>query len=191
MNTCPRSERLVALLHDGELDNPLRREVASHVAGCVVCTRTLTALGRVQELVVQAVSEQLEESDFSNFWEGVVSRIDQQAAPSWRLWLQLWRERLRPAWSPGAPVWAATTAALLIATFLAFYPPAREGLPPPHDSASPMGAADDQLAANYHVPTNDQAQIESLSSTATVFLWNEPESNATVIWVGDDEGDRP
>ena len=64
MNICPRSERVVALLHDSELDSPLRREVASHVAGCVVCTRTLAAFERVQELVVQAVSEQLEESDF-------------------------------------------------------------------------------------------------------------------------------
>ena len=33
---------------------------------------------------------------------------------------------------------------------------------------------------------NDQAQIESLSSGATVFLWNEPANNTTVIWVGDD-----
>ena len=180
MNTCPRSERVVALFHDDELDSPLRREVASHVAGCVVCTRTLAALERVQELVVQAVGEQLEESDFSNFWEGVASRIDQQAPPSWRLWLQLWRERLRPAWSPGAPVWAATTAALLVTTFLVFYPPAKDGPPPLHDPAPTVLAA------------NDQAQIESLSSTATVFLWNEQEGNATVIWVGDEyEGDRP
>jgi anti-sigma factor RsiW len=181
MNTCPRSERLVALLHDGELDNPLRREVASHIAGCVVCTRTLAALDRVQELVVQAVSEQLEESDFANFWEGVVSKIDQQAPPSWRLWLQLWRERLRPVWSPGAPVWAATTAALLVTTFLVFHPLSQEGVSPRPDPPPPVLVA-----------ANDQAEIESLSATETVFLWNEPESNATVIWVGDDyDGEGP
>lgn len=180
MNTCPRSERVVALFHDGELDSPLRREVASHVAGCVVCTRTLAAFERVQELVVQAVSERLEEGDFANFWEGVASRIDQQAPPSWRLWLQLWRERLRPAWSPGAPVWAATTAALLVATFLALHTPSQESLPVPHEPTPPILAA------------NDQAEIESLSTTETVFLWNEPESNATVIWVSDDnDGERP
>jgi len=168
MITCPRSERLVALLYDGELDSPLRREIASHVAGCVVCTRTLAALGRVQELVVQAISEQVEESDFANFWEGVASKLDQQASSSWRLWLQLWRERLRPAWVPGAPAWAATTAALLVTTFLVFHPPA------PSDPAPTVLAG------------NDQAEIESLSASETVFLWNESESNATVIWVSDD-----
>jgi len=181
MNTCPRSERLVALLHDGELDSPLRREVASHVAGCVACTRTLAALDRVQELVVQAVNEQFEESDFANFWEGVANRIDQQAPPSWRVWLQVWRERLRPAWPFETPLWAATTAALLVTTVLVF------------QSSSPRSPAPTVLAVNEHVqPANEQAQIESLSATETVFLWDEPESNATVIWVGDDnDGERP
>ncbi|HEV8714564.1 MAG TPA: hypothetical protein VGX03_17265 [Candidatus Binatia bacterium] len=181
MITCPRSERLVALLHDGELDSPLRRELVSHVAGCVVCTRTLAALERVQELVVQAISEQVEESDFSNFWEGVASKLDQQAPSSWRLWLQVWREKLRPTWAPGAPLWAATAATLLATTLLISQaPPPKGNAPKPHETSATVLAA------------NDQAQIESLSASETVFLWNESESNATVIWVSDDnDGGMP
>jgi hypothetical protein len=155
--------------------------MASHVAGCIVCTRTLAALGRVQELVVQTISEQVEETDFSDFWEGVASKLDQQTPLSWRLWLQLWRERLRLTWLPDAPVWAATVAALLIVSLLVSYTPSSKE----NDSAS-RETPPTVLAAN------DQAQIESLSSTATVFLWNEPEGNATVIWVSDDnEGGMP
>jgi anti-sigma factor RsiW len=181
MTTCPRSERLVALFHDGELDSPLRREMASHVAGCIVCTRTLAALGRVQELVVQTISEQVEETDFSDFWEGVASKLDQQTPLSWRLWLQLWRERLRLTWLPDAPVWAATVAALLIVSLLVSYTP----------SSKENGSASRETPPTV-LAANDQAQIESLSSTATVFLWNEPEGNATVIWVSDDnEGGMP
>jgi hypothetical protein len=155
--------------------------MASHVAGCVVCTRTLAALGRVQELVVQTLSEQVEETDFSDFWEGVTSKIDQEAPPSWRLWLELWREKLWLTWSPGAPVWAATAAALLVVSLLSsrILPPGKSVPVPPEPPPAVLAA-------------NEQAEIESLSSTETVFLWNEPESNATVIWVSDDnEGGMP
>ncbi len=181
MMTCPRSERLLALFHDGELDSPIRREVASHVAGCITCTRTLAVLGRVQELVVQTISEQVEESDFANFWEGVASRLDQQTSPSWRLRLRLWRERLRLSWSPPALAWAAVAAALLLVTLLLSHTP----------SSNDQGSVPHQPSPTV-LAANDQAQIESLSSTGTVFLWNEPESNATVIWVSDDnDGGMP
>jgi len=181
MMTCPRSERLLALFHDGELDSPLRRELASHVAGCLTCTRTLAALGRVQELVVQTICEQVEESDFANFWEGVTSRLDQQTPPSWKLWLRLWRERLRLSWSPSAPAWAAAAAALLLVTLLLSRAP----------SSNDKGSVSHEISPTV-LAANDQAQIESLSSTGTVFLWNEAESNATVIWVSDDnDGEMP
>jgi len=155
--------------------------MASHVAGCIICTRTLAALGRVQELVVQTISEQVEETDFSDFWEGVASKFEQQAPSSWRLRLQLWRERLRLTWSFGTPMWVATAAALLVVSLLVSYMLPSKGNVPASGEIPPT-----VLAAN------DQAQIESLSSTATVFLWNESEGNATVIWVSDDnEGETP
>ena len=40
------------------------------------------------------------------------------------------------------------------------------------------------------VALNNQAQIESLSATSTVLVWNEPTSNATVIWVDEIRGEE-
>ena len=40
------------------------------------------------------------------------------------------------------------------------------------------------------VALNNQAQIESLSATSTVLVWNEPTSNATVIWVDETPGEE-
>ena len=40
------------------------------------------------------------------------------------------------------------------------------------------------------VALNNQAQIESLSATSTVLVWNEPTSNATVIWVDETPGEK-
>jgi hypothetical protein len=37
---------------------------------------------------------------------------------------------------------------------------------------------------------DNQAQIESLSASATVAMWNDPESNFTVIWVGDETSEE-
>lgn len=183
MTTCPRSERFIALFHDGELDGPLRREMMSHIAGCILCTRALAAVARIQELVFQTISDQVEETDFSHFWDGVESKIVHQDSPPWGVRLRLWFERWRLAWPPATPAWAA--AAVIMTTtalFLSHTPPANDTTPVSSKPPSPVLVA----------KANDQAQIESLSATATVFLWNEPENNATVIWVSDNaEGGMP
>jgi len=173
MPTCSHAERLVPLLSDGELDGPLRREVASHVSGCVVCTGALAALERGRELLWQEIEEQVEQIDFSGFWEGVVEKRTEPPLP-WAVRLQLWRERWWSGRSLSAPVWAVAVAlALLVAALF---------LPRPSLSPDLVSKNFEQVA----LVANDQAQIESLSSAATVFLWNEPASNTTVIWVGDD-----
>ena len=44
----------------------------------------------------------------------------------------------------------------------------------------------------FVISDNDQAQIESLSASDTVSVWNEPTNNSTVIWVSDEgEGGLP
>lgn len=179
MLTCAQSERLLPLLFDCELDGPLRREVASHVSGCLVCTRALTAIERAQELLAQALDGQVEEIDFSEFWEKVRGRLDEPARP-WPQRLRLWREQWRLGWSPSTPVWAAATATALIPALLLVWTYLKEGAPPPYE------------AERFAFEASNQAQIESLSTAATVFLWSEPASNATVIWVGDEsEGEVP
>ena len=176
MTTCSRSDQLVAALHDGELPSPVRRQVASHVADCAVCTRRLTSLDRVQELLTQAIEDEFESIDFSGFWAGVTNKLQQQPPP-WKLRFQMWRAQWRLNWPLGAPLWAA--AALITAILL---PHAFESTPPPIASSaivSPPNPEPVTLAANQ------QAHIESLAADGTVSLWNEPSSNTTVIWVGD------
>lgn len=174
MMTCPHSERLVPLLYDGELDGPLRREVRSHVSSCIVCTRSLTSIERAQELLFQEIDSQVEGVDFSSFWEKVEEQLQRPALP-WSIRLQLWHKQWWPGWSLAVPVGAAAVAVLL--TTLLLLPQTRllkrDVLPPPEPEHLSLAA-------------NNQAQIESLSAAATVSLWNEPASNATVIWVGDD-----
>jgi len=182
MITCPHSERLVALLHDGELDGPLRREMASHVTVCVACGRMLSTFERLEELVFQSISEVIEEGDFSGFWAGVENNLAQPVRAPWRVQLQVWREKWRTVWPLSAPVWATAAVVLFIAAFLFSRPPTPSGpFVASRETPSPTYAANDHIYA-----ANDQAQIESLSATETVFLWNEPRSNATVIWVSDE-----
>jgi anti-sigma factor RsiW len=183
MTTCAHSERLVPLLHDEELDGPLRREVTAHVSGCVDCTRALSGLERGQELLREAITEQVEEINFSQFWAGVTSKLADSPKPwsvRWRLQYRLWW----PRWALGAPGWAAAaTASVLVlaaASFLAL---------------SPEPEQDDSFRREVPPvpsPASEQAQIESLSAADNVFVWNEPERSTTVIWVGgSSEGEVP
>jgi anti-sigma factor RsiW len=171
MIVCAHAQRLIPLLYDGELDGPLRREVSDHLINCTACTRTMALLDRSQELLRYAVDEQVDDIDFSGFWSGVESQLA-EIRPAWSARLQLWWESWRPLWSWRAPVWAAASVVLFIggATLSRQIP----SPPPPQES---IVLAD-----------NAQAQIESLMASDTVSVWNEPTSNATVIWVSD-EGD--
>jgi len=188
MSRCLRSERLVTALHDDELDNPLRREVASHVSGCVVCSHRLATLGRMQELLSQTFDDEIEKIEFSNFWRGVESKLQEQPLP-WKVRLQLWRARWQFNWPLSAPVWAA--AALLISTTLLLSnPPSFNTETASNEIVSPP-VSRSQDTRSVAFASNQQAHIESLSAVSTVSLWNEPASNATVIWVSEDDGGMP
>jgi anti-sigma factor RsiW len=174
MMKCSQYERLVALLCDGELEGPLRREVRSHVASCVVCTRQLASLDRVQELLLQEIDSQVEKIDFSSFWEQVESRL-RTPKPSWSVRLQLWCERWWPDWSLRVPVSGVAVALVLVSLWLfSHIRSSVESLTVPHPPTP------------FTLAANNQAQIESLSAATTVALWNEPTSNSPVIWIEDD-----
>ena len=131
-------------------------------------------LDRGQELLRQAIDEQVVEIDFNEFWAGVEEQLSTSELSSSQR-LRLWWSSWQSLWSWRAPLWATVTTALLIGT--AFLLSQRAGEQRPQ----PIRLAD-----------NDQAQIESLSTSDTVLVWNEPTSNATVIWVSDGgEGGLP
>jgi anti-sigma factor RsiW len=183
MTMCAHTERLVPLLHDEELDGPLRREVTAHVSGCVNCARALTMLERGQELLREAITEQVEEINFSQFWVGVTSKLAHSPKPwplRWRLRYRLWW----PRWALGVPGWAAAvTASVLVLAAAFLFAFAREQK---QRNAFPPEVSSLALASS------EQAQIESLSGAENVFVWNEPVSNVTVIWVGgSSEGEAP
>jgi anti-sigma factor RsiW len=171
MTHCPRYERLAALLYDGELDGPLRREVRSHVAGCAACTRWLASVERLQEILSQEIDSQIERIDFSRFWGQVEDRLS-APPPPWFVRLRLWWEQWKANQPLGVPLGAAT-AALLLAAVL---------------SLSDTDLSFDSFfsSPNPDPAAHSQAQIESLSAATTVALWNEPTSNAPVIWIEDD-----
>lgn len=173
MMNCPRYERLAALLYDGELHGPLRREVRAHVAGCVACTRWLAAIERLQEVLLQEVDSQIERIDFSHFWEQIEGKLS-APPPPWFVRLRLQWAHWKASQPLGIPLGAA--AVLLLAAILSL-----SYLDLPLDSFLPSSRPDPSRLAIYN-----QAQIESLSAATTVALWNEPTSNAPVIWLEDD-----
>jgi anti-sigma factor RsiW len=174
MTACAHAQRLIPLLYDDELDGSLRREICDHVVNCTNCTHTLTMLDRGQELLRLAIDEQVMEIDFSGFWQGVEDRLA-EPEPSLFERVRLWWDSWRPLWSWRMPLWAAAAVMLFVGGAL----------------IAAMLRGEPQSGASRLVD-NDQAQIESLAATDTVAVWNEPTSNATVIWVSDEgEGGLP
>lgn len=177
MASCSHSDRLVSLLYDGELDFVRRREVAFHIADCPHCTRNRTVLDRIQETVAHTLDQAVARVDMSNFWSGIEQRIDTYApslASRWasrlRLWCLQWQSVMSWKW----PV-LATAALLVVSGVIASQLSSRRDAP-----LATAGTMPPAVAGH-----NNQAQIASLSATSTVLVWNEPTSNATVIWVGD------
>jgi hypothetical protein len=140
-------------------------------------------------LLRQTIETELEQLDFSGFWRGVEEKLTEQKFP-WTVRLRLWGEQWRPRWNFSSPAWVVATACLLVALGLGLpplYVALTTSVPPPY-SPQHVPLEDSEpfaLAAN-------EAQIESLSATDPIMVWNEPTSNATVIWVGDEgEGGSP
>jgi hypothetical protein len=164
-------------------------------------------LEREQELLGQMIDEEIDVIDFSHFWQGVESRLH-EPQPSWSVRLRLWIERWHLTRPLSAPAWAV--AAVLLLTFGVLLqqknpaPPdlvqspqtpqlntpltrntPGEPLPPPSPSI-PDRPWENSGADNGFALVSNQAQIESLSSSDTVAVWNDPGNNSTVIWIGSD-----
>ena len=198
MAMCPHAERLIPLLHDGELTGPLRRKMHSHLVTCLSCTRALSMHERGQELLSQVIDEEIEVIDFSNFWQGVEDKLE-ESRPSWAIRFRLWVERWHLTQPLYAPAWAVAAVLLLtlgvllqqksiiIAKSPNSSPKIEDKSPyvlqPPLVPDHPSDRND--LDSGFAFVSN-QAQIESLSSSDTVAVWNDPGNNSTVIWIGGD-----
>ena len=184
MDSCSHPERLVPLLYDGEIDDARRRDIAFQIADCPDCTRRMHLLEHTQETLCQTLDEEVAAIDFSDFWNGVEQRIDDQLPARRSPWLsrlQLWRLQWQTAFSWKVPALAMAAILFIVSAVVFTQIPALEEEQygdPQRDPTAPVMLA-----------LNNQAQIESLSATSTVLVWNEPTSNATVIWVNDTSGE--
>jgi hypothetical protein len=175
MIACAQAQRFIPLLHDDELDSPLRHDIQDHVVTCTECTRVLAFLERSQELLRLTIDEQIEDVEFSDFWAGVESKLsNEQPTWQWRVRRQLWWDTWRSLWSWRAPIWGVVTTILLIGVAVLLWQ--RQSIP-----SSLLVSREPTIMTN-----NDEAQIESLAASNTVSVWNEPTHNSTVIWVSDD-----
>jgi hypothetical protein len=208
MAMCPHVERLIPLLHDGELASPLRREMRVHLVTCLPCTRALSLLERGQELISQVIDEEIDSIDFSNFWQGIEEKL-RESRPSWSIRFRLWVERWHLTQPLYAPAWAVAAVLLLtIGVFLqqqSSLDITQSPVPPPGRTTeqsspdarpSPPTLVADQPSGRDHPNdwvafVSNQAQIESLSSSDTVAVWNDPGNNSTVIWIGSDSEETP
>jgi len=215
MATCPHTDGVIPLLHDNELQNPLRRETIAHMATCVTCARAFSLLEREQELFTQVVEERVDSIDFSNFWQAVEIRLS-DSAPSWAVRLRLWYESWRPAWAFPVPAWAVATLLLsLVSTHIYLDDYLRQIASPPSPSPNdsptspapkaPLNIAQAPDEKSYEpIPvqpvdfSNNQTRddnptlIESLSTSGSgeiaVQIQHDAASNSTlIIWHGPNE----
>jgi hypothetical protein len=164
-------------------------------------------LDREQELLGQMIDEEIDIIDFSDFWQAVENRLE-EPQPSWAVRLRLWIERWHLTRPLSAPAWAV--AAIFLLTFgvllqqkIAVPPNLTQSSHTPHSSTAlvekpqetllpsplppPLDRSwDNESLDNGFALVSNQAQIESLSSSDTVAVWNDPGNNSTVIWIGSD-----
>lgn len=209
MATCPHADRVIPLLHDNELQSPLRREMVTHMATCVACARTFSLLEREQELFTQTIEECVDGIDFSGFWQAVEMRLSEPSL-SWVARLRLWYEAWRPAWAFPVPAWAVAALFLfLVPTHLSLNNDSNNSPPTsvdtsPRSSPAPsinVGQAPqealpettpDQESIHQVDFDNDQAQIDALSTSGSgeiaIQIQHDAASNSTlIIWHGASE----
>ncbi len=213
MATCSHADRLIPLLHDNELQSPLRREIVTHMATCVTCTRTFSLLEREQELFTQVIEERVDSIDLSGFWQTVETKLS-EAAPSWAVRLRLWYESWRPAWAFPVPAWAVVTLLLSLALPYLYLNNnlliAHNPSPPSNPAPSPEAPIDvaqgpienpqkspliQDVGLNDQERNNNQAQIESIctygSGAVAINIYYDYESNSTVISCGNSTSEYP
>ena len=180
MESCSHPTGLVPLLYDGELDEVKRRQVSLMLADCPVCTRRIGALDLVQEALCRRLDEDLSRIDFSNFSDGVDRRIERhERVRSFASLSRFWDfiEALRRGFSWAPRIGLIAGLALIFGWVISDQV---------EDKDRAVTVAERQaLEEPVIMVSRNQAQIESLSATSNLLVWNEPTSNVTVIWVDD------
>jgi anti-sigma factor RsiW len=164
---CRETRPLLPLFFDGELEGRQMRAVALHSTRCPDCEDELRRFERVQEVVVAHVDALVEEVDLGQIWAGVAPRLESRA-PSLPRRLRTWWEEWQFGWMLRGPAFVAAAAAILLA--LASWQTDR----PTEDIARPV---------------DNTAVVDSMqSSSDSVALMTDEETNTMLLWVMDEGG---
>ena len=181
MASCSHPSQLPSLVYDNELDEARRDAAVSQLADCPECTHRLQRLERTHEALRRTLAEEVSGVDFSDFWPRIEQGFAAQSpslTSQWASRFRLWLMQARAPLSRHIPAWATAGGLCLFAAAVSTQLPTSRGAVHIPAARKPMLVA-----------LNNQARIESLSATATVLVWNEPTSNATVIWVDETPGE--
>jgi hypothetical protein len=171
---CREASNLLPLFLDGELDPRQMRAVAMHSMRCQSCEAELKGMERVQLLVSEAIKKQVDGIDFGGLWPAIEQRIGTVQVP-WTVRARTWWEEMRSELDLRVPAFvAAAVMAVLVFTWYTRQP----------DISQIIEA---QQIANVGNEAASEAAIESLETTfESLDFINDPDSNATVLWVSDD-----
>lgn len=182
MASCSHPSQLISLVYDNELDEARRYEAAAQIADCPECTHRMQRLERTHEALSQRLAAEVSDIDFSDFWPRIERGIAAQPSALTSQWVsrfRLWRMQWHASFSWHVPAWATAVGLFLFTAAVSTQLPTSRGAVQIPPAKKPVLVA-----------LNNQAQIESLSANATVLVWNEPTSNATVIWVDEVLGEE-
>jgi anti-sigma factor RsiW len=171
LSTCREVQSLLPLFFDSELDARQMRAVALHSATCPECESELRSLETVQEAVVRAVAERVDEIDLSALWPTVEKQLG-PAHPSFGTRLRLWWEERPPRWVLHGSLAGAAAVGFAIALLVLRTDPATS----PQQIASPA-VATPAYAENA-------VTVDSIDSDRNVALLKEPD--ALVLWLDED-----
>jgi anti-sigma factor RsiW len=169
--TCSDVAKVLELFVDGELPGRTMRDVAVHLSRCQACARSNEGFEQLQEMVRATVVAEVGEPDGEAFWMAIAPRLT-GGRPPLGVRLRGVAGRVVARRAP-TPLWAAAgIAAAAVVAAAAFL--------------WPGGAERGGEVARR--PGVEQARIDSLDARGGVRVWNDPHSDAIVIWVADDGG---
>lgn len=168
--TCREASNLLPLFLDGELDSRQMRSVAMHSMHCHECEAEIKGMERVQVLVSDTLKKQVSEIDFTQLWPNIERQIADARVP-WTARARAWWEDVQAGFGLRIPAFVAAAAVAALA--FSWY--ARQpGVNQPFD-AQQVATADSEAA------------LERLETTFdTIDFFNDPASDAVVVWVSDE-----
>jgi anti-sigma factor RsiW len=168
---CREASNLLPLFLDGELDPRQMRVVAMHSMRCPTCEVELKEMERLQLLVSDNLKKRVDQVDFAPLWPAVERRITDVRIPWW--------SRLRSRWEEIGSGFDLRVPAMVVATALAVL--ALTWFVSQPDVTQPL---DSQRVASVDYTA---ASIEEVETTFPSWrVYNDPETEATVLWVEDE-----